>query len=387
MTDTFVFDVLPDLVDIIVIVVDILTSDEQVFIFDNVMEKIISFSTADHPKYLFVVHNFKTLTTKKAVKQYIESDIIKAFNFTERPRKWRRECKGYEGRHVVYYTSKYKGKQITHFVFAAEGTEAGSYYNPIATEWLSRRTNDMQCMTKKVNVLNHFIQKLELSLRDYFYHDAITHATIINNPFNPIVTLRRGVRWVSGGWLYGDTQLPESYRVALDPSSDPFKLKFEALIGDENIDGNIALKDSRDLEYCPTNKISDTPQCKPKIYCNVWRNVFEWGLQCMLADGDFSESIENFNQDIATKLFVLMDANTCELIIYGTILPSWREHVDEENIDSFQLLYTDGTTHGFVERRFVMETVICTRYQNNNDINFKNGVLTVTVKLTDKGEL
>ena len=394
MTDKFVYDVLPDLADIVVVVVDILTSHEQVLILDDLMEKIVSFSSVERPKYLFIVHNFKTLTTKEAVKQYIQTDIMEAFHTTEKPRKVKKKCKGYKNRQVAYYTSLYKEKyQITHFVFAADHTEAGDYYNPIATEWLRRRTNDMPCLKKEVNVLQHFIEKLEPLLRDYFYSDKITQEMLIDPPFDPAVRLRRAARWATGGYFYGDTQLPQEIQVKLDTTNDPYKLTFEPvnIVGRDDVDGIIRLKEERDLVLCPTHKIGGTPECKPNINCNVWKKPTIWALQCKLADADFSESTSNFEQDLQKKIFVLRPEGGCELIIYGTILPPWKEYIDSYDngtvVDNFDFLHSDSMTHGFVQKRYTMDILVCTRYREFHKINFKNGVMTVTVELNSKEEL
>ena len=392
MTDRFVYDVLPDLADIVVVVVDILTSHEQVLILDDLMDKIVSFSSKEKPKYLFIVHNFKSLTTKKAVKEYIKSDIMNAFRTTSTPDKVKKKCKGHKKKQIAYYTSLYKKKyQIYHFVFAADHTEAGDYYNPIATEWLRRLTNDIPCLKKEVNVLQHFMKKLEPLLRDYFYSAKITQEMLIDPPYDPYARLRRAVNWASGGYFYEDTQTSLPIQVKFNETKDPFKLEFQA-VNIKNIDheedGVIRLAEERDLELCPSYKFGDAPQCKPTINCNVWEKPTVWGLQCTLADVNYSKSIDNFEEELKSKIFVLRAEDSCELIIYGTILPQWREYVDKHQngsaMDNFKFLQSDAMTHGFVQKRYTMENRVCFRYNDHSKIEYKNGVLTVIVELKNK---
>eukprot|EP01083_Nonionella_stella_P177375 623233_1 len=394
MTDQFVYDVLPDLADVVVLVVDILTSDEQVLI-DKLMDNIISFSTAQRPKKLYIVHNFKTLTTKSDIKQYIETDIIDAFTTTSKPRRVKQKCDGHKKKQVAYYTSEYKNDyQITHFVFAADHTEAGGYYNPIATQWLSARTNDMECVRREINVLQHFINKLEPLLRDYFYSDT---PEIIMPPPDLFAPLRRAAKWIGDtrgrvrGWFFDDataaTQYLQEYQLKLNVSDDPFKLVFKPVMGIEGDDGVIILDKQRELIYCPADNVGDTPQCVPAIPCVSWRKPTMWGLQCKLADAEFIDTVSDFKKEVTKNIFVLRPESGCELIIYGTILTPWRDYVNEKGVNTFELSPIDGVMHGFVQKRFTLDTLICIRYNEHHKISYKNGILTVTVKLSDKDEL
>ena len=112
--------------DILILVVDILTYSEQKLI-NRVKSDMIK-GKIDKP--LYIIHNLKTLITRKQVDDYIENTLLKCATFElEEKMHINTKTNDIKGR---YYTEK--KQKVFHLIFANDLSEAGSYYNQLTLD-------------------------------------------------------------------------------------------------------------------------------------------------------------------------------------------------------------------------------------------------------------
>eukprot|EP01084_Bolivina_argentea_P052773 96909_1 len=388
MTDRFIEQMMPDIGDRIVLVVDILTSDEQVLI-SRLMDRVAAFSTRERQKQLYVLHNFKKLFTNKVVDFHIDTDIVKAFN-----------AQPDDGHNPTYWTHVSKGGfLVVHLVFAAEKSEAGLKWNDRSLEKLKQWLK-FHCTPLRLNVLGHFIEKLSPLLRDYFpansTQDRLGKYYMSKASYWDAVFIRNKVlNWVDSIyqsiWQIKDQNKNEAkiIDVGLDSGPNPFELRLNTSKGDEiaYFDAKIVLNTSRELEYCnfTNTKIADTPQCHPEPHCVLLVSKETLKIQCILGVSE-NEFTWNYNaDDVASKFTakIVEGSDPPELRIFGTILPPWKQYVNkDEDGEKLELQYSDRKLFGWFSKSF--QIPYNAEYNiERNKTTLKKGIFTIEIPLND----
>lgn len=97
-------------------------------------------------KKLFIIHNLKDFTEIRQVKEYIKNNLFQWLNIIEiiMPSETNDDLNN------IFYQELKDSKDISHFIYAREGSEAGSYYN-ISTEKFLLKT--IRTHTTRVNLI------------------------------------------------------------------------------------------------------------------------------------------------------------------------------------------------------------------------------------------
>jgi len=141
-------------VDMVVIVTNKLSESDQEMIYKNLnyfkqWRERKKKKGVTNQKYLYVVHNFKMLTSKEDVEKQIEKDIKMCFEVEKTP---------------IFSTGKTEGCNsdmyidqfgVCHLVLAKENTEAGNYYNTTTIEFLKSRIKNTECKST-LNLVDSF---------------------------------------------------------------------------------------------------------------------------------------------------------------------------------------------------------------------------------------
>eukprot|EP01084_Bolivina_argentea_P052772 96906_1 len=379
LTDKFVKDLMPDIGDRIVLVVDILTSDDQVLV-SQLMDQIAAFTTVQRPKRLYVLHNFKNLESSEEVDIHINTDIVRAFTAQKDTVD-----------DVDYWTHSVHKLQVFHFVFAAQHSEAGKKWNKRSLKQLKQWLNH-PCTLLELNILDHFLSKLTPLLREYFppniTQDRLGTDYMSGSEAWDIFTRTRN--WVGSFFQFNEPSNREVEIVDLlpDRGTDPFKLKLIASNGEDvkDFEAKIALETLRDLEYCnfTMTQLGDLPQCHPEPDCALLTSKDTWKVQCIIPT-DFANSYTN----LTAKFSVVIDKDEMgkkpsELKIFGTILPPWKKYLAEG--EKLELRYADTKMFGWFSRAFQLPRQ-ANRYLKNkiSSFNEETGVFTVIIPVSKSG--
>ena len=126
--------------DVVVLVTNKLSESDQEMIYKNVnyYRQWIENSKkgAASQKYLYIVHNFKMHSKREAVEKQIEKDIQMCFEVEETPIF---AADKEEGCNNFMYRDQFG---VCHLVLAAQGSEAGEYYNTTTIKYLKSRINN-----------------------------------------------------------------------------------------------------------------------------------------------------------------------------------------------------------------------------------------------------
>ena len=166
MTDEFARDLLMDISDTVILVVNILTSQQQVEI-NKFFKKLTQLSTASNPKHLKIIHNFQQLTSIKSVVEHIKTDVIDAFGGTSP--NWDPAKTIHENiKNAKFFEHKVGGFEASHYIYARKNSEAGEHWNDQTTNLLKKGFDAGVCKKQKLNVIKHVMNHLTINLRDYF---------------------------------------------------------------------------------------------------------------------------------------------------------------------------------------------------------------------------
>ena len=125
ITESFLQSFIISVSDLLLVVIDILTLSDQKLI--NKIKKEVK-SKAETKK-IFIIHNLKTYRTIKQVESYVNEILLKSLSFQLRKdfqvtSDKEKQCIGYH-----FIESNLKDLSIFHLLFAADGSQAGDYFN------------------------------------------------------------------------------------------------------------------------------------------------------------------------------------------------------------------------------------------------------------------
>eukprot|EP01084_Bolivina_argentea_P080737 146222_1 len=136
-TDKFHQEVALELCDLVLIVIDGLSSYKREYV-DNMLRRVASLSTGKKPKKVKVIHNFKDFADKKIVDTYISDTILLAYKSEridvrmddeDNPDSWMYFQHGWANDHNPNAHDEADVLTVSHLVFAKSGTEAGRFWN------------------------------------------------------------------------------------------------------------------------------------------------------------------------------------------------------------------------------------------------------------------
>jgi hypothetical protein len=151
--DKFIYDFGLRLAQLIILVVDRITSFEQ-----NIIQQL-----ANSPKQVFVVHNYQNVTTKEELQILQDHYIVKncnakaaefTYNTTEK---------------ATYYKQSINGKEIHHFVLAKIGSIAGESVNEAGIKYIGnavKTASGLRALDKN-GPLSEFIEFCSSSINNY----------------------------------------------------------------------------------------------------------------------------------------------------------------------------------------------------------------------------
>ena len=146
ITDFFLQRFIIENANIILLVVEILSIEDQFFL--NKITKLIKDRKIFRQK-IIVVHNIKKMKQKKDVQDYIKETLKKSLTFSLHPEKKQILYSPKEYNEYVYIEQDITSSiepiiPIMHVIMAQEGSEAGNYYNDAAIEFIRRQGEDFR---------------------------------------------------------------------------------------------------------------------------------------------------------------------------------------------------------------------------------------------------
>ena len=181
--------------DILLLIVDNLSYSEQKLI--NKIKDEIKMSKQN--KKLFVIHNLKTYRNVEQVNSYIENTLLKSGTFTlqrqEHITAERSELNG------VHFTERaQKNIKVFHLIFAADGSEAGDYFNPYTIKFIENQYIDVinptkfdiiKEITEQFTNNSHRFLKEKIQFSDLISNEEILEKKIIQLKEEKDLTLKR----------------------------------------------------------------------------------------------------------------------------------------------------------------------------------------------------
>ena len=138
ITESFLQSFIISTSDLLLVVIDKLSFSEQKLINKIKRESRIK----NQMKKIFIIHNLKSYRAISQVKKYIDEILLKSATFSLR----KGENITSDTRKVqtgVYFTEKnQKNLSVFHLLFAADGSEAGEYYNKYTIDFIEGQYND-----------------------------------------------------------------------------------------------------------------------------------------------------------------------------------------------------------------------------------------------------
>ena len=169
--------------DILLLIVDILTYSEQ-----KLINKIkFDIKNGKLNKKLFIIHNLKTYRKKEQVEKYIEETLLNSGTFTlKKYIPITSEKIEIKGNH--YIETDEKDLKVFHLIFAADDSEAGSYYNNYSLNFIESQYADVfvpkhfdiiqEIKSKFADVSHNFLEK-KINLSDFISNEEIKEKKLI----------------------------------------------------------------------------------------------------------------------------------------------------------------------------------------------------------------
>lgn len=139
ITDFFLQRFIIENADIILLVVEKLSIDDQFFL--NKITKLIKEIKAIFAQKIIVIHNIKKMTKKKDVENYIKETLKKSLTFSLNPeeKQYLKNKKDYNKFVYIEKDDNDSNEPIIHVIMAQEESEAGNYYNEAAIEFIKNQ--------------------------------------------------------------------------------------------------------------------------------------------------------------------------------------------------------------------------------------------------------
>ena len=181
--------------DILLLVVDNLNYSEQKLI-NKIKDEI---KRLKQNKKLFVIHNLKTYRNVDQVKYYIDNTLLKSGTFTlQKHEHITAERSVLNGEHFTERDQK--NIKVYHLIFAADGSEAGDYYNSYTIKFIENQYTDV-FNPKKFDIIKeikeqfinncHRFLKEKLQLNDLLTNEEILENKVIKLKEEKDLTLKR----------------------------------------------------------------------------------------------------------------------------------------------------------------------------------------------------
>jgi len=148
ITESFLQSFIISTSDLLLVVIDKLSFSEQKLI-NKIKGEI---KTNKIKKQIFIIHNLKTYRTKEQMESYIKDTLNKSATFKLRTGESitsnRKKVKN-----GVYFTEENNSNDFSvfHLLFAADGSEAGNYYNDYTIDFIEEKYNND--LNKKKNLM------------------------------------------------------------------------------------------------------------------------------------------------------------------------------------------------------------------------------------------
>lgn len=139
ITDFFLQRFIIETANIILLVVEKLSIDDQFFL--NKITKLIKEIKAMFSQKIIVIHNIKKMKNKKDVENYIDNTLKKSLTFSLH-KEDKQKLDSPEDYNKFVYIEKDdndSNEPIIHVIMAQEGSEAGNYYNKAAIEFIKNQ--------------------------------------------------------------------------------------------------------------------------------------------------------------------------------------------------------------------------------------------------------
>ena len=181
--------------DILLLIVDNLNYSEQKLI-NKVKDEIKRMKCN---KKLFIIHNLKTYRNIEQVKNYINTILFKSGSFNlQKHEHITAEKTVLNGEHFTELEQKYI--KVYHLLFAAEGSEAGDYYNPYTIKFIEGQYSDV-FSPKKFDIIKEikerfylnspFFLKEKIELNEFLTNEEILENKMIKLKEEKDLTLKR----------------------------------------------------------------------------------------------------------------------------------------------------------------------------------------------------
>jgi len=158
ITESFLQSFIISTSDLLLVVIDKLSFSEQKLINKIKRESRIK----NQMKKIFIIHNLKSYRAKSQVEKYINEILLKSATFELRMGENITSDTG-KVQTGVYFTEKHqKNLSVFHLLFAADGSEAGEYYNKYTIDFIEGQYNDN---LKKENF--DVIEKVKTKFSEY----------------------------------------------------------------------------------------------------------------------------------------------------------------------------------------------------------------------------
>ena len=155
ITESFLQSFIISVSDLLLIVIDKLSFSEQ-----KLINKIKGeLKSNKKKKQVFIIHNLKTYRTKEQIESYINDILNKSATF--KLRKGENITSNTKKiKHGVYFTELNSDNDISiyHLLFAADGSEAGNYYNDYTIDFIEEKYNN-DLRKKKFDVIEEVKSK------------------------------------------------------------------------------------------------------------------------------------------------------------------------------------------------------------------------------------
>ena len=139
ITESFLQSFIISTSDLLLVVIDKLSFSEQKLI-NKIKGEI---KTNKTKKQIFIIHNLKTYRTREQMEKYIDDILNKSATFKLRKGETITSNKN-KVKNGIHFTEINNDKDLSvfHLLFAADGSEAGDYYNNYTIDFIEEKYND-----------------------------------------------------------------------------------------------------------------------------------------------------------------------------------------------------------------------------------------------------
>lgn len=178
MTDKFIQNFIIHCSNIVIAVVNSLTSQEQKFLNE-------SKNKCKKEKKLFVIHNLSSFVEKRQVEDYIENVLLKSLTFKLRENKMvfsESTPDSLEEQNRIFFTElpDYNGGcEVVHFLMAREGSNAGKYFNKTTLNFI-RSQAEIEVNREEFDVVQK-IKEYFIKFSKKYTGQCLTEDSIVGN--------------------------------------------------------------------------------------------------------------------------------------------------------------------------------------------------------------